>query len=318
MRNALRKAVLPTTILIFTALIAANAYVASKHFKLLQKYAAQRTGASDARSAIAALEIDLQAIETGQRGYLLTGDTSYLSPYTQAVQQLPSHFSELRSRLSGSSPEERSTASELEQVAAAKVADADETIRLREKGYRHRAFLIVDSNRGKQLMDRAQSLLAQLSEVQTRNIAAYDRQLADGVTQALSEAALAAVILLALTVITLLAFHSYGKRLERAHSKQDAAFRAATERLERFTSTLSDVVRTTVTEMRDQSESLLNVHGGFLPRQGQEIAEWLHEASSYLHRVLENLLVQPAPRNTPVHVATEGEHDVGIGANPAA
>ena len=41
----------------------------------------------------------MQAAETGQRGYLLTGLTSYLEPYETAVRELPEHFARLEAML---------------------------------------------------------------------------------------------------------------------------------------------------------------------------------------------------------------------------
>jgi CHASE3 domain sensor protein len=296
MRNTLRKIALPTTITIFCALIGLSAYVASRNLKTIQSSAAQRVDASDVQHGIVAVELDLQAIETGQRGYLLTGDASYLAPYTRAVAMLPAHFSTLRSRLATRPPAERSVETELERVAEAKIAEVNETIRLREKGYRHRAFLIVNSNRGKELMDKAHSLLEQMSAVETRNIELHERELAASMGTARGQSALASVTLLVLTVITLFAFHQSRKRLEVAYTEQTEELRATRQQLERVMSILSNSVRSTVTQMRDEAESLLNTHGGFLPRQGQEKAEWIHEGSCHLNRVLDSLL-QPSSGN---------------------
>ncbi len=149
------KIVLPFTIVLFCALIGYNASVASKNLRAIKDNAAQRLEASDVQAAIHAVDLDLHAIESGQRGYLLTGDDSYLAPFTQAVANLPVHLSDLRSHLAGRPNEERAIEKQLESVAEAKIDDANETIRLRQKGYRHRAFVLVDSNRGKELMDQS-------------------------------------------------------------------------------------------------------------------------------------------------------------------
>ncbi len=290
MGNLLRKIVLATTILIFCALIAWNAYKASTNLRKVQHYAAARIEASKVEGAIAVVRSDLQAIETGQRGYLLTGDPSYLAPYTEATQQLPGHFSTLRTRLAASSAEERSIESEFEGVAQSKIADADETIRLRNKGYRHRAFLIVDSNRGKELMDQARNLLDRLSSIATAHTGGYDRELNDSVTTALKTSAQGSVIILALTVITLLAFHRQTNKLERQYAQQKEQLRATTARLEYVIATLSTTVRTTVTTMQADAQSLLNNHAGFLPRQGQERAETFCDGTSRLASLLDDLL----------------------------
>ena len=44
----------------------------------------------------------IQDAETGQRGYLLTHDQSYLVPYTQAVAHFDQLFSEFRGAVAGS------------------------------------------------------------------------------------------------------------------------------------------------------------------------------------------------------------------------
>lgn len=290
MTNALRKIALPATIAIFCALIGVNAYVAAKSLKVIANFAALRADAADAQSAIVAVDLDLQHIESGQRGYLLTGNDSYLTPYTEAVQKSPKDFSALRSRLARRTAQERSFESDLEAVTESKIDDADQTIRLRQKGYRHRAFLIVDSNRGRDLMDKARSLVDSLSAMETHNIAQYQQQLTGSTHAALEQGLLANLALLALTIIVLIAFDWSGKRLERAHRRQADELRATSETLERWTAALSTNVRATLTELQIQSDNLLNVDGGFLPRQGQEKAQWIRDASCYVGRLIDDLL----------------------------
>ena len=290
MGNLLRKLVLPATIFIFCALIGWNAYKASTNLRTVQQYADARVEASKLEAAIAAVQSDLQAIETGQRGYLLTGDASYLAPYTHATQRLQADFSTLRKQLGAEAPQERSIETELESVAQAKIADAEETIRLREKGYRHRAFLVVDSNRGKELMDQARSLLDRLSSMATGQTAGYDHQLSNSVTQAWTASALGSLLILALTVITLVAFHWRRNKLEKKYERQKEQLRATTAKLEHVIATLSASVCATVTSMQEDAETLLNNHAGFLPRQGQERAEAICDGISRLSASLDNLL----------------------------
>jgi len=42
---------------------------------------------------------DLTDMETGQRGYLLTADASYLQPYSEAKARIEKDFSSIRSGL---------------------------------------------------------------------------------------------------------------------------------------------------------------------------------------------------------------------------
>ena len=287
------KVALFATIAIFCALIGTNAYLASKNLNIIQRNAAQRLAASDVQSNIVAVRLDLKNLQTGQQSYLLTGDASSLAPYTAAVQQLPSDLIALRSHLAG---KDRALESDLEALTNGKISEAQETIALRQKGYRHRAFLIVDSGRGKDMMDKAESLLSTLASTESAAVSQYQQQFSSSVSTAQAQVVMANLLLLALTILTLLAFHYRSHRLRTAYDEQAKSLRATTGQLERLTSTLSSSVLSTIRDMQAQSEYLLNVHGGFLPRQGQEGTEWLYNASRHVHGVI-NSLLQPSSSN---------------------
>src|SRR5512146_393761 len=147
MANVLRKIALQVAIPVVAVLIAVNAYVITKSLKRIQQTTGQRMEAAVVHADISDIVLGLHEMETGQRGYLLTGDPSYLRPYADANARLAAHFSSVRTRLAvRSSPQERSLESQLESVATSKIAEMEETIRLRQQGYRHRAFLLVNSN----------------------------------------------------------------------------------------------------------------------------------------------------------------------------
>ncbi len=62
--------------------------------------------------------------ETGQRGYLLTGEIRYLEPYNQARSAIQSRIDELR-RLVNDNPSQQSYLQTLEPVVAQKLAELD-------------------------------------------------------------------------------------------------------------------------------------------------------------------------------------------------
>jgi len=293
MTNLLRNLALSATILLFCALISFNAYVASKNLKSIQGYAAERIDASEAQSDVIAVWLDLQAIENGQRGYLLTGDESYLAPYEQGTANLPAHLAAIRSRLAARSAEERAAENELESVAQAKIADADETIRLRQKGYRHRAFVIVDSNRGKELMDKAHSLLASMSATEAANLPHFQQELTTSIATAERQSLLANVGVLALTVLALVLFAQSRQRVQAAYKRQTAELRATAEKLDRLNAAISGDIRSTLADMQECADNLQRVDGGFLPRTGQEKVQWIYDASRYVNGLLENLQRHP-------------------------
>ena len=94
----------------------------------------------------------LKDAETGQRGYLLTGDEQYLAPYTAARSELPGLLKSLRGSLTDAGQLRRLDG--IEQLAVEKITELGQTIEMQRAGDRIRALDIVRSNRGQAAMDR--------------------------------------------------------------------------------------------------------------------------------------------------------------------
>jgi signal transduction histidine kinase len=102
-----------------------------------------------------------QDAETGQRGYLLTGEKSYLAPYTGAVQGLPKQLETVRKAAEANSVR----VAQIDSLAAAirdKLAEIDETIRLYDAQNATAAMDLVRSDRGKVLMDAIRATIADI------------------------------------------------------------------------------------------------------------------------------------------------------------
>ena len=89
----------------------------------------------------------LKDAETAQRGYLLTGDPSYLAPYTQALPEITR-----RTQALGLNPSSDSRA--LSALVTAELDELDQTIRIRRQGDISTALEIVRSDRGRDTMER--------------------------------------------------------------------------------------------------------------------------------------------------------------------
>ncbi|HET9853412.1 MAG TPA: CHASE3 domain-containing protein, partial [Methylomirabilota bacterium] len=63
----------------------------------------------------------LEDAETGQRGYLLTGERVYLEPYEQALSRIPGQLERLRA-LTIDNPPQTAHALKLEQFAGGRLA----------------------------------------------------------------------------------------------------------------------------------------------------------------------------------------------------
>src|SRR5690349_19244045 len=109
----IRKAALQIGVPVLLAVIAGNAYLALNHFHRVQKTAALALESSALQAKLSGVLKDLTDMETGQRGYLLTGDSAYLQPYTDAKGRIGPDFVSLRAGLADRTLREQSLESQL-------------------------------------------------------------------------------------------------------------------------------------------------------------------------------------------------------------
>jgi PAS domain S-box-containing protein len=134
----------------------------------------------DAIATIGQLESVVKDAETGQRGFIITGDESYLEPFNQATQRLPAELGQLpRSTHALLTPGEFAT---LTHLIEQKMAELRSTIELRRSGGFEAALPPVRAGTGKQLMDGLRAEVARLNDKQTSALKA-DALLIDRTTR---------------------------------------------------------------------------------------------------------------------------------------
>jgi len=100
--------------------------------------------------------------ETGQRGYLLTGNVAYLEPYRKAIKSLGQETRDLKD-LASDNPNEQKRIQAMEPLIEKKLAELQTTIELRRKGEIGAATRIVLQGSGKHLMDQIRALAADMA-----------------------------------------------------------------------------------------------------------------------------------------------------------
>ncbi len=95
----------------------------------------------------------LKDAETGQRGYLLTGMTSFLAPYQAAIEATPAHLSRLRA-MTADNPAQIARLHEVDDLVEAKLAEIAATIRMHDAGDPSGALRTVEAGFGNQTMER--------------------------------------------------------------------------------------------------------------------------------------------------------------------
>ncbi len=138
-----------------------------------------------------------QDAETGQRGYLLTGNDRYLEPYQNAVSAVGQRADEVAA-LTKDNPAQQANLIPLKRHIAAKLDELDRTVDMRRRGETQAALAVVATDRGKIEMDavRAQLDVMRNEENRLRDIrlaemdAAHKTALTSGVLTCLLGAAL--------------------------------------------------------------------------------------------------------------------------------
>lgn len=142
--------------LIILAVIGVVSFRASLN---LEAAAAERAHINQVRLAIQAEFSQLQDAESGQRGYLITGDDTYLAPYNASVAQIATETASLRALTAGQ-PAQQQRLDALAPLVSAKLAEMQQTIDLRRAQGFAAAQSVVQNNQGQQTMDSIRSLLA--------------------------------------------------------------------------------------------------------------------------------------------------------------
>ena len=111
--------------------------------------------------------------ESGQRGFLLTGDPSYLTPYKAALPKIDQTFARLRELVSNNGTAVMiDHAGQLNGLIGKKLNELESTLALNERSGREAAFQLIDTGLGQRLMNeirsQAQSILDELRESSQR------------------------------------------------------------------------------------------------------------------------------------------------------
>jgi methyl-accepting chemotaxis protein len=118
--------------------------------------------------------------ETGQRGYILTGEEKYLDPYQLAISRIGRALDQIR-ELTGDNPVQQRRVDDLKPLAAAKLGELGDTIRLRkEKGF-EAALQVILTDKGKRDMDDIRTLIGQIQDEALKLLAERQQKTADGI-----------------------------------------------------------------------------------------------------------------------------------------
>lgn len=165
--------------------------------------------------------------ETGNRGYLLTGEESYLEPYEAAVSTVNENLTQLRTLVLGSA-EDLEDFSQLSRQISRKLSEMELSLRLRRKGQEDAWKFVLSTDVGKQNMDAIRTHARALIARSTQKVGHSQTEISQSLQ--LSRLGIALV-----TAVGLLAFYMYLRQsnaLQRANEREQVLLEQERARLE--------------------------------------------------------------------------------------
>ncbi|MBX9832338.1 MAG: CHASE3 domain-containing protein, partial [Burkholderiaceae bacterium] len=107
--------------------------------------------------------------ETGQRGYLLMGDTAYLQPYQLAMSAMERHMTGLKASTADDTIQRRLVV-QLDELSRQKMRELNESIELRKTGDGVGAMALMRTDVGKNIMDRIRDVASDLFTLQSQQL----------------------------------------------------------------------------------------------------------------------------------------------------
>ena len=179
------------------------------------------------RNAVNRLLQSMLDAETGQRGYLLTGNETYLEPYDKAVVTVQANLDELRNRYL-KSPDDLQQFANLSREVSRKLAEMELSLRLRRQGNEDAWKLILHTDVGKEHM---QSIRKQAHALIDRSAQTVE----DSRHQIVQSLMLSRIGIATVTAIGLLAFYMYlrqARTLQQISQREQDVLEHERERLE--------------------------------------------------------------------------------------
>lgn len=188
----------------------------------------EMSAASTTRSSLNRLLRLVLDAETGQRGYLLTGDPRYLEPYDSAVAEIGQTLDGLREHFGGSLSETEAL-TQLGNNVQRKLAEMDLSVRMRKQGNEDAWKFVLMTDVGKEHMDAIRDRSAEL-------IASTTNKMNLGQLQIQQSLQFSRLGILAVAMAALFAFYLYLRQtnaLKMAGEQQQRVLQQERDLLER-------------------------------------------------------------------------------------
>ncbi len=167
----------------------------------------------EVNTSIESLGSLIKDAETGQRGYLLTDNNSYLDPYHKSIESIHKEFIKLKN-FTLDNQKQQTKLSELEPLISKKMSELESTISLHNNGDEDKAHEIVKSNLGKNLMDQIRVVLDDMKKKEAELLAIRQAQFQENLEKTFLAIVFGSVLLIIIVgIITYVAVRNINKNI---------------------------------------------------------------------------------------------------------
>jgi signal transduction histidine kinase len=250
--------------------------------------------------SMAELHVEVRAAETGQRGYLLTGEPRYLTPYEHAIGGIWRNFQSLEQSVRV--PEQKSRLQRLRILIEAKLNELSETISLRRQSFES-ALSVVRTDVGQKLMEDIDTIVVEFEQAQQNLLADRTQQLESRAAWTTRIAALTGLSALVSTILgviwlsrqnanarLLLAERRFRQYLERQVEDRTAELTQVNRELDAFAYTISHDLRAPLRSMHGYADALMEDYGESLPEEGRGFTHRIVAAADRMENLIQDIL----------------------------
>ena len=192
----------------------------------------------------------LSDAETGQRGFLLTGDETYLEPYKAATRSIDRTVLKLNDLTSDNS-RQHNRIQKLEPLIEERLGELKQTIELRRSKGLAAVTSVVQEGTGKQTMDQIRTLIAEMTSEETALLKTRRQQTEEGATRSTRTIVAGTLVSIALLVMCF-------ALLNRQLSERKLAQRSLARNEKWLSTTLSSIGDSVIATDMNGTVSFLN------------------------------------------------------------